>query len=192
MSRYALAAIKLILIALTFGLHGCNDNAGAGASTRYGIELTVSGPGFAQPQTFFVPDDQDGLSGSMSARRVNMQLSRKGQVLSVDGKHALQGLILGTDSGSGDVGTYTDGNGVGNAWFTFGINHGSDASESASMSFDYSKGERQPVSLVIEQVEERQRVVGHFRARVQRTNINHTDKFYDISGTFNLRSARAR
>lgn len=185
----------LLVIGPALTMTGCSDggsstdNSNQGeesvrpAADASGLTFTISGPALDGAQTFHVPNDAPQLSKSISDTGVMLQLQRNSEIRTADNRHRLDQLILRVNGG---VGEHRHDESVENAWFSFSFDAGTDAGQSASMDYDYSKGEMQPVTITIESLVPHSSVTGHFQARLQRTNIRSNEQFYDIEGTFNL------
>ncbi len=193
---FAKRCFLLFLITAALAIAGCSDGSSPTdsdahqsddsarlASTASGMTFTISGPALDGPQTFHIPNDTPELSKSISDTGVMLQLRRNSEIRTADNRHQLDQLILRVNGG---VGEHRQGESVENAWFSFSFDAGTDAGQSASMDYSYSKGEMQPVTITIDSLEPRSSVTGHFQARMQRTNIRSNDQFYDIEGNFNL------
>lgn len=178
----------LLCVALLFGCaEAGTETAGAAAAANSvdGVTFTISGPAFAEPATFVVPGDTPQLGTYMSDSMFSLTVSPNDSLRSTDGKHVLTGLVIGTEPAG--VGESTDAAGVTEATFSFNTDAGTESRQGPSMSFSYSKGERQPMSIVMESYEKGERAAGHFTGKVQRTNIKSTHEIYEVSGKFNLR-----
>lgn len=178
----------LLCIALLFGCTQSDTGVGgtpAPAKSGDGITFTISGPAFAEPATFVVPGDTPQLRTYLSDSMFSLTVSPNDSLRSTDGKHVLTGLVLGTEPAG--VGESTEAAGVTEATFSFNTAVGTQSRQGPSMSFDYSKGERQPMRIVMESYEKGERAAGHFTGKVQRTNIKSTHEIYDVTGKFNVR-----
>lgn len=162
-----------------------SDNTPAASKSVDGLTFTISGPAFAEPATFVVPADAPKLRTYMSDSMFNLKVSPNDSVRSTDGKHILSGMVIGTEPAA--VGESTEALGVTEATFAF-TTHADNAEDrqGPSMSFDPSKGERQPMRIVMEAYQEGEHAAGHFTGKLQRTNIKSRHEIYDVSGTFNV------
>lgn len=188
----------LFIATAALAISGCSDNGNTSAASEgsnssedasrataaaSGLTFTISGPAFDESQTFHVPNDAPELSKSISDTGVMLQLRRNSDIRTADNRHRLDQLILRVNGG---VGEHRHGESIENVWFSFTFDAGTDAGQSASMDYHYSKGEMQPATVTIDSLEPRSSVTGHFQARLQRTNISSNQQFYDVEGNFNL------
>jgi len=160
-----------------------SDRAPAASKSVDGLSFTISGPAFAEPATFEVPGDTRELRSYLSAGMFNLTVSPNERLRSTDGKHVLTGVILGTQPAG--VGESTETAGVSEATFNFDTDAGTEREQGPSMAFS-SKGEKQPMRIVMETFEEGKRAAGHFSGKLQRLNINHTHEIYDVEGKFDV------
>ncbi|MGV8941201.1 MAG: hypothetical protein ACOH1P_06610 [Lysobacter sp.] len=184
----------LLCVALLFGCAepGTQSTAGTPAATKSaksatsvdGLTFTISGPAFAEPATFVVPADTRQLRTYLSDSMFSLTVSPNDILRSTDGKHILTGLVMGTQPAG--VGESTEAAGVTEATLSFNTDADSESRQGPSMAFDYSKGERQPMRIVMETYEEGERAAGHFTGKLQRTNIKSSHEIYDVTGTFNV------
>lgn len=178
----------LLCAALLFGCTPSGTGVGstpAAAKSVDGVTFTISGPAFAEPATFVVPGDTPQLRTYLSDSMFSLTVSPNDSLRSTDGKHVLTGLIIGTEPAG--VGESTEAAGISDAAFSFDTDAGTGNRQGPSMKFNYSKGERQPMSIVMETYEKGGRAVGSFAGRVQRTNIKSTHEIYEVTGRFDVR-----
>ncbi len=161
-----------------------NDTTPAAAKSVEGLSFTVSGPAFAEPATFVVAGDTRELRTYLSDSMFSLTLSPNNSLRSTDGKHIVSGMVIGTQPAG--VGESTQTTGVTDATFDFDTDVGTEHQQGSSMSFRPSKGELQPMSIVMESYEEGERAVGSFSGKLQRTNIKSRHEIYDVTGTFNV------
>jgi len=160
-----------------------SDRAPAAAKSVDGLSFTISGPAFAEPATFEVPADSRELRTYLSDSMFSLTVSPNERLRSTDGKHVLTGAILGTQPAG--VGESTEASGVTEATFNFDTDAGTERQQGPSMAFS-SKGEKQPMRIVMETFEDGKRAAGHFSGKLQRLNIDHTQEIYDVDGKFDV------
>lgn len=197
MTRIITPACRGVFLLSILALIGCSEagtsDAAAsgraesqadGENTGQGISFTISGPAFDEPQTFHVPNDTPELHARIRDSGVLLHVRLNNGIRSGNQEHRLDQMILRVDGG---VGEYTESEGLENASLSLTLNAGGETARSASMKYHYSKGEPQPVRVIIESLKERERVSGAFTARLQRTNSSSNDQFYDLEGRFDVR-----
>ena len=158
------------------------------AKRKSGIRFAIDGPVFGGPTQFVVPVDHESLYTYISANMFSVTFRPKEGLLSQDGKHRLNMVMVGTEPGG--QGEFTDASSVNTFSMAFAANMGTPQSQSVSMTFKYSKGTRQPVRLAVERYEtssDNAEAAGDFTARLQRTNIKSNNQFYEVQGDFNVK-----
>lgn len=162
--------------------------AAAAAPVQQGLRFTIDGPAFGGPTRFVVPGDHPRLNAYVSDNMFNVTFRPQPGVLSEDGKHRLDLLILGLEPAA--TGESTDANHVKEFAMAFTAHQGTPHAEDISMDFRYSKGTRQPVRLTLDRyntTRDERGATGHFTGSMQRTNIKSTDQIYEAKGEFQVR-----
>lgn len=193
------------LVACVVGLSACSDEgavasspagapvkpaatATAKATVQEGLRFTIDGPAFGGPTRFVVPGDQPRLNAYLSDSMFSVTFRPQEGLMSEDGKHRLDFVVLGLEPAA--AGESTDADNVKEFSMGFTADTGTPQSQSVSMSFKYSKGTRQPVRLTLERYDtnsDKGGATGHFSGRMQRTNIKSNDQFYEAKGEFQVR-----
>lgn len=163
--------------------------AKAAASQRpSGLRFTIDGPALGGPVQFVVPGDHASLRSYRSDNMFNVTFQPQEGWLSKDGKHRLNMVMFGTEPA--EQKEFTDASGVSVFSMAVVANVGTPQSQSVSMKFKPSKGERQPVRLAVERYVisgDNGGSAGAFTARLQRTNIKHNQQLYEVQGDFNVK-----
>lgn len=160
----------------------------APAKVQEGLRFTIDGPALGGPTRFGVPGDQPHLNAYLSDSMFSVTFRPKEGLMSEDGKHRLDFVVLGLEPAA--AGESTDADNVREFSMGFTADTGTLQSQSVSMSFKYSKGTRQPVRLTLERYDtdsNKGGATGHFTGRMQRTNIKSNDQFYEAKGEFAVR-----
>lgn len=161
-----------------------SDTTPAAAEPVDGLSFTISGPAFSEPATFEVPGDTQQLRVHLYDNMFTLKVSPNDSLRSTDGKHVVSGMVIGTQPAG--VGESTQTAGVTDATFDFDTDIGTERQQGSSMSFRPSKGELQPIRIVMESYQEGERAVGSFSGKLQRTNIKSRHEIYNVTGTFNV------
>ncbi|GEM_PF-4125494 len=185
--RFSWARRAVVLSAAAVAVAGSYGaaNAAAGAPAP-GLRLTVDGPALGGPVRFVVPPGTERLKPHIDDLAFTLMFRPKQGVMSEDGKHRLNTVLLRTAPGR--AGEFTQDSGIETMTVDLDAHVDTPQSQGMSMSFRH-KGQRHPARVQLQRYDEKARpavAAGQFSGRLQRTNNKHTHEFYQVDADFHF------
>lgn len=190
--QFSWARRVFVLSALALAA-GCGESTASASGTPAGgpapgLRLTVDGPAFGGPVRFAVPDGAERLNASIHEPGFTLMFRPKAGVLSEDGKHRLDMVLVRTSPGR--AGEFTQASGVEELTLDFVANVNTPQSQNVSMAFRH-RGESHPARVELQRFDAKASpavAAGQFTGRLQRTNNKHKHEFYEARGDFQVRN----